>query len=187
MNSRISQIRTDALTAEFIYTTKLGRIAIFSGFISLLTIVLPILMTSALLIAKGTPSEALLNGLSIAMGAVLLSLAVCSLIFRLDQKRENYLTGRRSNLYVANESLRMMDENSDKLMWFFNYVVEMDSKDQEFIGRVSEGLRRKSYRHALMRLVPGSSDVVCAACKASPFVFKKGDCQVCGNKPRSEK
>jgi mobilome CxxCx(11)CxxC protein len=184
MNDRVTQVRTDALVAEYIYTVKLNRISILTNCITSLTILVPILLTSALLIAKGSEFEYQLNILSIIISAILLSLSVFSLIYRVEQKKENYIIGRRSNIYVSNEALKLIDQNDSELTWFYNYLVEMDSKDQENIGNVSNSLQKEAYRHSLKKLLPGNEEVVCRICKATPFMYKKGSCQVCGNTPK---
>nr|WP_315256848.1 mobilome CxxCx(11)CxxC protein [uncultured Duganella sp.] len=183
MNERLGQIRTDALAAEYIYTKKLGTIEVISIISNCLTILVPILFFSALLISKGTQYEWVLNIISIVLSSVLLAIVVLALIFRLEQKKENYLIGRRSNFYVANEVLKFINSNDVELSWFFNYVSEMDARDKENIGGVSLSLKQKAYRSSLERLVPGRNDAVCSFCNASPFNFKKGSCQVCGNTP----
>ncbi|MFY0729962.1 mobilome CxxCx(11)CxxC protein [Pseudomonas sp. NFX15] len=184
MNERVVQTRTDALVAEYIYSKKLNRIGVFTTCISLLTIIVPVMLSAALLVAKNSTYENLMNMLSIFTAAALLSLSILALILRIDQKRESYLIGRRSNIYVGNESLKLINDDDSKLAWFYNYLVEMDSKDQENIGNVSSSLKKEAYRYSLKKLFPGQNHVVCSICKASPFIFKKGICQVCGNTPK---
>lgn len=185
MNEKVKQIRTDALAAEYIYTVKLSRIGWLTTCISVLTIIVPILFTSVLLASKGSEYESLLNYVSIGLSAVLLSLSVLSLILRMDKKKEDYLIGRRSNIYVSSEALKVINEDDEKLTWFYNFLVEIDSRDQENLGQVSSRLKQKAYRHSLMKLNPGQNDTVCSVCNASPFIYKKGNCQICGNTPRS--
>ncbi len=184
MNERVKQIRTDSLVAEYIYSNKLRWIGLFSILINILTIIVPILFSAVLLLGKGSTYEDFLNTISIIISAVLLSLVILGLILRIEQKREAYIIGRRSNIYISNEALKLINENDSNLTWFYNYLVEMDSKDQENIGNVSERLRKKAYRYSLKKLFPGRNDIVCPVCSASPFIYKKGACQVCGNTPK---
>lgn len=184
MNSRILQVRTDALVAEFIYTHKLRKLGYLSTSITCLTILVPIIFSAAIFIAKGTAYENALNTLSVTLSTILLSLSVLSLILKLDQKRENFLISRRSNIYVSSEALKCIEEDDANLSWFYNYLAEMDSRDQENIGEVSDGLKQSAYRHSLKKLIPGAADTVCAVCHASPFKFTAGSCQVCGNTPK---
>lgn len=184
MNNKVLQIRTDALVAEYIYSKRLSRLGFVSTVIVCLTILVPILFSSAILLAKGTKYENLINLVSVVLSSALLGLSVLSLILKLDQKRESFLISRRSNIYVSSEALKLLDKDDLDLSWFYNYLAEMDSRDQENIGDVSENLKRKAYRHSLKKLMPGRSDTVCSICHASPFKFKTGSCQVCGNTPR---
>ncbi len=184
MNERVKQIRTDALVAEYIYSNRLHWIGLFSTILNILTIIVPILFSSVLLIGKGTPYEGLLNTISVFTSAVLLSLVILGLIFRVEQKKEAYIIGRRTNIYVSNEALKLIEEPDSKLVWFYNYLVEMDSKDQENIGKASDRIRKEAYRYSLKKLFPGRNDVVCPICNSSPFLYKKGSCQVCGNTPK---
>lgn len=184
MNDKVLQIRTDALVAEYIYTKKLKNIGYISIAITCLTILVPIMFSGAILITKGTNYEGTLNTASIVLSAALLSLSVLSLILKLDQKRESFLIARRLNIYVSSEALKLTDKADTELSWFYNYLAEIDSRDQENIGEVSENLKKEAYRHALKKLMPGRSDTVCSICHASPFKFIAGSCQVCGNTPK---
>lgn len=181
------QIRTDALVAEHIYAIKLRNIGFISMAITGLTILVPIMFSAAILIAKGTQYESNINIASIVLSTALLCLSVSSLIIKLDQKRENFLIARRSNIYVSSETLKLIDK-ADKedaeLSWFYNYVAEIDSRDQENIGKVSKKLRQEAYRYSLEKLRPGQADTVCSVCGASPFKFIAGSCQACGNTPK---
>ena len=184
MNQRILQIRTDALVAECLYTKKLNRLGYLSFSITVLTIITPILLSSALLIAKGTVYESNLNIASIISSAALLSLSVLSLILRIEQKRENYVIGRRLNIDISSDALELLNKEESELSWFYKYIAKQDSFDLENLGNVSEEEKKKAYLYSLKKLLPGRSDTVCPICNASPFLFKKGNCQVCGNTPK---
>lgn len=184
MNNRVLQIRTDALVAEYIYAEKLSKLGYISTLIVCLTVLTPIMFSAAILVAKGTEYESAINIASIVLSAALLSLSVLSLILKLDQKRESFLIARRSNIYVSSEALKLLEKDDAELSWFYNYLAEMDSRDQENIGNATEKLKQKAYRHSLKKLMPGQSNIVCSVCLASPFKFKAGSCQVCGNTPR---
>lgn len=186
MNQRVLQIRTDALAAEYIYTRKLKSIGYLSAAITCLTIIVPVLFSSAAFIAKGTPAESWMNIASGILSAILVSLSIFALIFRVDQKREGYLIGRRLNIDVSSEALELLEKNDSDLEWFYKYIAKMDSTDLENIGDVSDKEKRKAYLYSLKKLFPGRSDTVCSFCGASPFNFNKGSCQMCGNTPKEK-
>ncbi len=186
MNQRVLQIRTDALVAEFLYTNKLKKIGYLSLAITGLTILVPVLFSSAAFLAKGTPLESWMNIVSVILSAILVSLSILSLIFRVDQKRESCLIGRRLNIDVSSDALDLFDKNDSELEWFYKYIAKMDSTDLENIGDASDRKKQKAYIYSLKKLFPGRSDTVCSVCGASPFKFNKGSCQLCGNTPKGE-
>ncbi|EPY4332246.1 Uncharacterised protein [Klebsiella pneumoniae] len=186
MNQRVLQIRTNALVAEYLYTNKLKNIGYLSLAITCLTIIVPVLFSSAAFLAKGTPLESWMNIVSVILSAILVSLSIFSLIFRIDQKRENCLIGRRLNIDVSSDALDSLNKNDAELEWFYKYIAKMDSSDLENIGNVSDKERKSAYIYSLMKLFPGRSDTVCSFCGASPFSFQKGSCQICGNTPKGE-
>lgn len=184
MNQRILQVRTDALVAECLYTKKLKRLGFLSITITALTIIVPIFLTASLLIAKGTNYEPMMNVVSIVLSATLLSLSILALLLRIEQKRESYVIGRRLNIDVSNDALELLEKDESELSWFYKYISKQDSFDLENLGDVPEKERKKAYLYSLKKLLPGRSDTVCPICNASPFEFKKGSCQVCGNTPK---
>lgn len=184
MNKRILQIRTDALVAECLYTKKLKRLGFLSITITALTVIVPIFLTTSLLIAKGTTYEAIMNLVSIVFSATLLSLSILALLLKMEQKRENYVIGRRLNIDVGNDALELLEKDDSELSWFYKYISKQDSFDLENLGDVSEKERKKAYLYSLKKLLPGRSDTICPICNASPFIFKDGSCQVCGNTPK---
>lgn len=62
--SKLLQIRTDALSAEYIYRHELNKISFVTTAITALTILVPVVITLALVWAKGTDYEQLMNGIS---------------------------------------------------------------------------------------------------------------------------
>jgi mobilome CxxCx(11)CxxC protein len=185
MNTRILQIRTNALTAEYIYTKQIKKLKYWNTAINVLTFIVPLLFTAALYITKNTVHETLVNNISVILGVLLLSITSLSFLFEINSKRENYIIGRRSNIYVANEALKLLDKEDSELNWFYNYLVEIDSKDTENIEEIDKELKKAAYRNSLERLIPGSTDTCCSVCHASPFIYNPGSCQTCGNTPRS--
>jgi len=185
VNERVKQIRTNALVAEYTYSVRISRLNAFRLLVDILTIILPILFMAVLLVIKGTEYETIGNIISILLSALLLGLKILSILLKFDDKKIQYHIGKRNNIYVAEDAQKLMLEtDEERLNWFYTYVAEMDSRDSDAIGRVSERLRRKAYRMSLMKLVPGSAEVVCPICHGSPFQFKRGSCKLCGNKPK---
>ena len=182
-NEKVKQIRMNALVAEFVYANKIKWLARFNLLINILTIILPIIITAALLVIKGTSYEGIGNIISILLSAVLLGLVILSLLMKTEDRKISYHICKKDNKYVANEALKLIKETDDKLSWFYTYIAEIDARDSDFLSSITDNLSKKAYRNALMKLIPGSTSVVCPVCHASPFTFDKGLCQVCGNTP----
>lgn len=181
--SKLLQIRTDALSAEYIYKHELNKISVVTTVITALTILVPIIITLALVWAKGTGYEELLNGVSYISSGALLCLSICSLIFKLEQRKEAYLIGRRTNISIGNEAQELMSNRELDATWFYKFVAEQDARDQENISNISSSVTQDAYRYTLKKLHPSDSNVVCPVCSASPYIFFKGSCQLCGNTP----
>lgn len=188
MYSRLLQIRLEALTADFIYTKKINDLANITKIINFFTIIFPVLILAVTSLAKGTCYEGLFNIISFLIGAIFLCLTIWSFVAGYESQKERYILGRRENKFIASESLKFLEAKTQdsELSWFFNYVNERDSIDSENIGIYNEVLRQQAYRESLKRLIPGSSEITCAFCKASPFKFEKGGCELCGNTPQED-
>lgn len=182
MNKKVLQVRTNALSAQYIYTRKLERINSASIIINILTIITPIFILASLLIFKGGDYESIINNASIILSGILLSLSIFSLIIKIEDKKLNYSIGRRSNISVAEKALKNLNKNDDELEWFDTYISEMDSKDVENIGTVDKKLSQEAMRFALKQQHPGE-ETICSICHTSPFNYKPGSCDVCGNTP----
>lgn len=183
MNKNVLQARINALSAQHIYTKKLKKIDNASIIINILTIITPIFILASLLIFKGGNYEDISNNVSIFLSAILLSLSILALIMKIEDKKVNYSIGRRSNISVAEKALKNLNESDDNLEWFYTYISEMDSKDSENIGTVDKKLSQEAMRAALKQQHPGENNTVCSICGSSPFKYKPGSCDSCGNTP----
>ena len=63
-NNKLVQIRSNALSAEYIYSKELTKINRVTTAITCLTIFVPLIVTFALVLAKGSEYESLLNIIS---------------------------------------------------------------------------------------------------------------------------
>lgn len=183
-NKRIEQIRTDALVAKLIHTKKLRQRNSYKIALNVMTIIVPILFLSAQYWAKATQVEVVMNVVASLTSICLLCLAIYSIIIDLDGKILKHAMGIKNNIYVATEALKQIDEDDEnKLSWFYTYVAEVDTADADNISDVKDKEKQAAYRESLKQLYPGESSVICPVCKASPYIYKEGSCQVCGNKP----
>lgn len=185
-SKKLKQIRTNALSAEIIYDEKISKIEFYSITITILTIIVPIAISFSLYVAKGSNYEQLWNFISYVSSASLLCLSILSLIFKLEQKKEAYIIGRRANIFIGNEALDLLDKKTDP-SWFYKFVSEQDAKDKENISKITESLSQKAYRESLKKLNPSDTNIVCSVCRTSPHhyskprLLSKKTCRQCGN------
>jgi len=182
---RIEQIRTNALVAKELHTKKLRGRNGYKIALNVMTIIVPILFLTAQYWAKSTQLEFVINFVA-SLGSVgLLCMAIIAIIIDLDGKIIKHTIGVKSNIYVATESIKLMEENEEsKLGWFYTYVAEVDAADADSLSGVSGKEKMAAFREALKQLFPGESSIVCPVCNASPYIYEAGSCQVCGNKPK---
>ena len=181
---KLLQIRTDALSAEFVYSVRLGRLGNISNALLLLSLLTPLVILVALYPSKGTQYESLVQWVSYVSSGILLALAIISLALQVEAKKESFSSARSSNTFIAAESLELISNPAQDATWFFRHVSNQDSIDQKNIANITNRLRQEAYRDSLKRLVPGDSSTTCSVCNASPYKFKAGDCQLCGNSPQ---
>lgn len=179
---KLYQIRMDALTANFVYSKRLHWIFISSSSLVLGSILTPILILLALNSPVGESHRDWLETASKISSALLLLWSVAALILKIEVKKEAYIAGRAANNFIASEVLKLLANPRQDISWFITYVSRQDTADQDNLGGLGERLRKMAYRQSLKQLVPGNASIVCEVCQLSPYKFKKGDCQLCGNR-----
>ena len=180
---KLLQARTNALTAEHVYSVKLRSLGKLSNSLLVVSLLTPIVILLAQFPAKGTAFEPLVQVLSYISSGALLILSVTSLALGVESKKESFQSARAANTFIANESQELIDTPTQDATWFFRFVANQDSIDQKNISEIDDDLRKESYRESLKRLVAGDSSVRCPVCNLSPYKFKPGICQLCGNGP----
>lgn len=181
---RLRQIRMDALTAVFLYSRGLRWLSLFSNSLTFASILTPISILVVLNSPIGAANREAFENVSYISSAVLLMLSIAALIFRIEVKKEAYIAGRASNIFIASEALKLLANPEQDVAWFVTYTSGQDTVDQNNLGNVDDGVRKAAYRESLKRLFPGDASVVCSFCGSSPHSFEKGDCQLCGNRSK---
>jgi len=181
MTDKLRQTKLNAITAKILHRKGKAKYELFNGVISILTVIVPLLFIIALYITKGTTSEKLANDASFALSLILIAVSVLSLILKLTDKITVHKVGIKNNLYVANECDNLDSLPDKELEWFYRYVTEIDNQDLDTFAGVGEKTKRKTYREALKEFSPGDHTITCPVCHSSPYEYKKGDCQLCGN------
>jgi mobilome CxxCx(11)CxxC protein len=181
MNTKIEQTKLNALSAKILHRKSKARLEGLNNFFLILTVIVPILFIIALYVSKGTSYENIINVISFILSILLIAVAVLSLIWGVSDKIVVHKLGMKNNIYIANECDNVAQSSEEELTWFFRYVSEMDIQDSDTFSKISDEARKTTYREALKEFEPGNYEVLCPICKSSPWRYKKGDCQLCGN------
>lgn len=181
MTSKIDQTKINALSAKILHRKSKWKYEAINNTILVLTIVVPLLFIIALYVSKGTDYENLINIFSFILSIVLITISIISLIWKVNDNIIAHKLGMKNNIYIANECDNLANLSENELKWFFRYVSEMDTQDNDIFSTISEDDRKKTYREALKEFAPGNISITCPVCNSSPWKFKKGDCQLCGN------
>lgn len=183
---RLTQTRLNALVAKYLYRQKLRIVRGFDMAVTAATVLVPILFITAQWVAKGTTAEGTMNLIAFIGSALLICLAVLSLILGINKKLEQYSNGLAENIRIAEEGLTMSAglaaQNQE---WFYRYIASRDTKDAELLASTRTVARQSAYRNALRELTPAAI-TNCPVCGASPWKYKKGDCEACGNSNKEQ-
>jgi mobilome CxxCx(11)CxxC protein len=181
MNTKIQQTKINAISAKILHSKSKAKYEAVNNIFLVLTIVVPILFIIAIYVSKGTAYENVVNILSFMLSIVLIAVSVVALIWKISDQIGVHQLGIKNNIYIANECDNAGNLSDAELTWFFRYVAEMDTQDKDTFSKVSEDVRKTTYRDALKEFEPGNYNIVCPLCGNSPWKYKKGDCQLCGN------
>jgi mobilome CxxCx(11)CxxC protein len=181
MTVKIQQTKLNAISAKNLHRKSKWKYEFINGLVLFLTIIVPLLFIIAQYVSKGTESETMINIISFALSVTLIAVSILSMIIKVGDKIATHKMGIKNNLYIANECDNLSTLGEEELKWFFRYVTEIDNQDNDTFSNVSDKTKRKTYREALKEFSPGDYTITCPVCNSSPWKFKKGDCQLCGN------
>jgi mobilome CxxCx(11)CxxC protein len=181
MNDNIRQIKINAISGKNLHRKSKSKYEVINNSILILTIIVPLLFIIAVYVSKGTDFEVLINTISFILSVLLIIISVISLVFKINDKIIIFKMGIKNNIYIANECDNLANADENELKWFFRYVTEIDQQDNDTYPNISKNTKRELYREALKEFTPGDHTVVCPICNSSPWKYKKGNCQLCGN------
>lgn len=181
MTSKIDQTKINALSAKILHRKSKWKYEATNNIILVLTIVVPLLFIIAIYVSKGTNYENSINVISFTLSLVLIVVSILSLIWKVNDNIIIHKLGMKNNIYIANECDNLSSLSDTELNWFYKYVSEMDTQDNDTFSKITEDDRKETYRAALKEFTPGNFTITCPICNSSPWKYKKGDCQLCGN------
>jgi mobilome CxxCx(11)CxxC protein len=184
--STIRQKKLDSLAVKHLHVKSLVRLTRLDRLVDALAIAVPILYFVPRFITKGTSYDDIVEVGWEITAAVLLVLTVLKIIYRWQDRIKNHsrLLGENISLVRQADDLLLSTAGlPDTVQLFLRLAERSETSDREAIGEPSEKQRQFAYREALKEWEPGNVRISCPACGASPWKFKGGSCQLCGNTP----
>jgi mobilome CxxCx(11)CxxC protein len=184
----LRQARLDSLAAKHLYNRRIGVLRRAGTVVDLLAIAVPLLYLPVRYLTKGQPLHAPLEVGWELLGAALLVAAVVKVIYRWPDRAEEQAVARGENMRIADELQALVVSTGGpadqvRLEVVRSRIGQQNQDDQRLLEELRPPERRRAYREALKELTPGDSTVVCPICGASPWRFRPGDCDACGNTP----
>lgn len=181
MQHRVQQTKLNAISAKILHRKKKNRYERLNKTFLGLTLIVPLFFIIAQFVTKSTEHETLMNSISFGLSIILMSISIWALILKVNDKITVHKMGIKNNIFVTNECDRIVDLPENEQEWFFRYVSEIDNSDADVFAGVSAKEKKETYREALKQIEPGNHTIKCPMCNSSPWNYKKGDCQLCGN------
>ena len=181
MQEKLKQTKLNAISATILHRSEKNRYEKLNKVFLSLTLIVPLFFIIAQYVTKSSEYEPLMNLVSFALSIILIALSIGALILKINDKIVLHKMGIKNNIFITHECDRITELSEQELNWFFRYVNEIDSKDAEVFSEIDDSKRKEIYRQALKELDPGNPHITCPVCHSSPWEYKKGDCQLCGN------
>jgi mobilome CxxCx(11)CxxC protein len=184
---KINQKRLDALAVKYVHEQRLSKLRRLNRIADILAFGVPAAYYPVRLAAKGTPLGLYAEGLWTLALAALAFLSAQKMVSRWQDNAERHsrLIGENISLATQADSFLARPEllSPDATQAFFNQADLIERQDRDALGPVPRDQKQHAFREALKESAPSSADVKCPVCNASPWQFKAGTCDACGNTP----
>lgn len=182
----IYQRRMDAIAAKHLHEYRISIYNLLNCFSDSFAIGVPVLYLPVRYLAKGTSTGPLIELLWEMLAGILLVLAVIKVIWKWQDRAAQHSKLIGENISLATQAEQLLNNAStttiDSAQWFLVIADNLEKTDRESFGRIKEKDRQRAYREALKEFSPGKT-ITCPECGASPWHYKPGSCQLCGNTP----
>lgn len=176
----------DTLSAKYFHVWQLEPIKKVNFVIDILSFCVPALYFPIRYFAKGTRYQEVAEVSWEILAAVLGALALAKVIAKWQEKAEAHSRLRDENMTMFTEASKLLrDDNVSRetVDQFLARCDKLEGEDRGLLGDPPKDRKQAAYREAMKEVTPGSVNVVCPICRASPYLFKKGSCDTCGNTP----
>jgi mobilome CxxCx(11)CxxC protein len=182
----ISQRKLDSLAAKHLHVKQLVKLSNRNRLVDFLAIAVPVVYFVFRFLAKGTRSGYYIELIWEILAALLLALTILKIVYKWQERAERHNKLLGENIALVGQADNLLSDRQtaspESARLFLVLAANSETADRELLGRPSEEDRKFAYREALKEFQSGR-DTVCPQCKASPWNFVPGSCQLCGNTP----
>src|ERR1019366_5627291 len=182
----IKQKKLNSLAAKHLHVRSRADLNRLNRFVDWLAISVPILYFVPRFIAKGTGYAVPVEIGWESIAAILVAFVGAKIAYRWEERAQTHskLLGENISLVRQADDLLLMGEVGipESAQLFLRLAEKSESADREAIGEPSQKDKQFAYREGLKEF--GGVSVTCPLCRASPWKFTAGSCQLCGNTPQ---
>lgn len=187
VKDNLMQVRVEALHAIYLHQKQIISLRRKNLLVEFLSIAVPVFYIVPRFLLKDTEYFKLVEVIWELLGAILLVVVIFKIVFKWQEREVKHSFMAYRNRDIANEALKFSNNetlNKDVIEQFLKRVQENDANDNEdLLLNATREENQEAYRDALKKLIPGSTRL-CPKCEGDPWIFKAGDCNLCGNTPK---
>lgn len=183
----IRQKKLDALSAKHLHVRRLGIFNSKIEKVDFLGLGVPVGYFVLRFIFKGTKIAPVVEVIWELLAAALLVMTIAKIVYRWQEKAQKHSKLLGENIFLAGHADTILGSSQvsspESVAAFLRDADRIEAEDREICGELTTADRQFMYREALKESEPGNPSVACKVCHASPWKFKEGSCQTCGNTP----
>jgi mobilome CxxCx(11)CxxC protein len=184
--TEIEQIRLDNLAAKYLHQKKIATLNNLNQFVDALALLVPVLYFPMRYEAKDTCWQSGVEKSWEFLAALLLAFTIWRLIRKWQDSAQAASRYMGVNITIASEAARLLratDSVSPAEVDMFRRLADQsEHDDRQSLASVQDKDKQTAYHEALKEFAPGG-DTRCFKCNASPWEYRPGTCQICGNTP----
>jgi mobilome CxxCx(11)CxxC protein len=185
---RIETEKFNCLCAEHLHVRALQALDRKITLVDAAALIVPVLYFPARYLGKGT-----LYSPKVELGweltaAFLIGLTIWKFVDRWQERFNNHGKLLGENITLKRQAVDLLndgDATPESAQAFLALAARTERDDRGLLRIISPRERQDAYREALKE--SGGTHVSCPICHSSPWNFKRGSCQLCGNIPASQK
>lgn len=182
---RIEQERFNCLTAKVLHIDALRKLNHKILAVDALAVIVPVLYFPVRYLGKDSwNAAAYFEGIWEFLAASLLAATIFKFVAKWQDRLNNHGKLLGENIALVNQAADLLNDvgtTSASSKSFLALAERCTQADSELLGQPKPSKKQAAYREAMKEV--GGPSVICPVCHSSPWKFREGSCQACGNTP----